>query len=169
MNWFMHLQHWVGSEEAPLLWWQMSIRGVIVFFFGLALIRLLGRRAFGELTPVDIVIAILIGSNLSRTITGNAPLLPTLAATALVMLLYWLLIHAAVRSRWISRWFKGRPVHLSRDGQLDPRMMRRTGVGHGDIEESARRSGLDDAGKIQQAVLERSGKISVVPKSDRNE
>jgi uncharacterized membrane protein YcaP (DUF421 family) len=58
----------------------MSLRGLSVFLFGLALLRVFGRTAFGKQSPLDIVVAIVVGSNLSRTLTGNAPLLPTFAA-----------------------------------------------------------------------------------------
>jgi hypothetical protein len=34
-------------------------------------VRLLARRAFGEQTPLDIVIAMIVGSNSSRTLTGE--------------------------------------------------------------------------------------------------
>ncbi|MBN9076695.1 MAG: hypothetical protein J0H84_10770 [Rhizobiales bacterium] len=38
----------IGEDERHILWWQMSIRAVLVFVFGLILIRLFGRRVFGR-------------------------------------------------------------------------------------------------------------------------
>lgn len=145
-----------------MLWWQMSLRALIVFLFGLVLIRLLGRRAFGKQTPLDIVLAIVIGSNLSRALTGNAPLVPTLAATAVLALCYWLLDHAAARWHRFGRLVKGDPIWLGREGKLDRQQMRQAGVSPGDIKEAARQSGLADLSGVQEVVLERSGKISTV-------
>ncbi|HZD88875.1 MAG TPA: YetF domain-containing protein, partial [Pseudolabrys sp.] len=57
---------------------------------------------------------------------------------------------------------KGRPIPLMRDGALDHSAMRRTGVSVGDIEEAGRNSGIPSLGKVQEAVYERSGKISAL-------
>lgn len=144
------------------LWWQTCIKAILVFLFGLVLIRLLGRRAFGMQTPLDIVLAIIIGSNLSRALTGNAPFLPTLAATALLVVLFWLLDQAAIRWHWLSWLVKGSPVLLMRDGRFERKNMLRYGISEGDLEEAARRSGLRDLGSVQETVFERNGQISTI-------
>ena len=52
----------------------------------------------------------MVGSNLSRALTGNAHLWGTLAATTLLMALHWLLSHAAARSPWLSHLVEGRSI-----------------------------------------------------------
>lgn len=155
----------IGENQETILWWQMSVRAALIFLFGLILIRLLGRRAFGEQTPLDIVLAIIIGSNLSRALTANAPFLPTLIATAAIVLLFWLFSHVSVRWTWFSRLVKGDPIWLFRNGRPDGKRMKRAGVSEGDIEEAARRSGIGSVRAVEGAVLERSGKISAIPRS----
>ena len=85
----------------------MCVRAVVVFVFGLVVIRLFARKAFGMQTPLDIVLAIVVGSNLSRTLTGEAPFLPTLAATAVLAAMFWLFNHLAIRWGWFGRLVKG--------------------------------------------------------------
>jgi uncharacterized membrane protein YcaP (DUF421 family) len=167
MDWQESLRdlHDLVGSKGDILWWQMSIRAVLIFIFGLVLIRLFGRRAFGKQTPLDIVLAIVVGSNLSRALTANAPFLPTLAATAVIVLLFWILSNLAARWPSFSRLVKGEPIWLIRDGQPDARTMKRAGVSEGDVAESARRSGLSGLGGVDQAVLERSGKISAIRRS----
>ena len=41
----------IGTEGGVIAWWQMSIRGVLVFLFGLVLVRLAGQRVFGNSQP----------------------------------------------------------------------------------------------------------------------
>lgn len=156
------LQHLIGSGAHHILWWQMSIRAALVFLFGLTVIRLFGRHAFGKQTPLDIVLAIVIGSNLSRTITGNASFIPTLAATTVLVLCFWLFSHLAARWPPFSRLVKGDPVPLVRDGRPDRRRMGWVGVSERDIEEAARQSGLSGLDHVREATLERSGKISTI-------
>jgi uncharacterized membrane protein YcaP (DUF421 family) len=152
----------IGSETGVILWWQMMARAALVFLFGLTIIRLFGRTAFGMQTPVDIVLAVVIGSNLSRTLTGNAPFVPTLAGTLALVILFWLFRHFAARSQVFSRLVKGDPTTLIRHGRLDRKKMRGAAISEGDIEEAARYSGLSGLGHVGEAVLERSGKISTI-------
>lgn len=49
-------------------------RAVLIFAYGFAMVRVLGRRVFGKWAALDIIISIIVGSNLSRALTGSAPL-----------------------------------------------------------------------------------------------
>jgi hypothetical protein len=51
---------------------QMAARPTAVFFGALVLIRISGRRSFGQRSPFDYVVAILLGATLSRVIVGEA-------------------------------------------------------------------------------------------------
>ena len=161
MKWFSHL---IG-EKGDLLWWQMSIRAVLILIFGLLLIRLFGRRAFGRQNPLDIVVSIVVGSNLSRTLTGNSPFLPTLAGTAALVILFWLLELGTARWHSLGYLLKGEPVRLAHDHQIDRDAMKRWGVTDRDLEEAARSSGMSGLETVKHAVLERSGKISTIGES----
>ncbi len=165
MSWSDLLHELIGRDEPKILWWQMSVRAAVIFLFGLLVVRLFGRRAFGKHSPLDVVLAIIIGSNLSRALTANAPFLPTLAASAVIVLLYWLFEHVSARSRVFSRVVKGDPIWLLRDGRLDARTMRSAGLSEGDLEEAARASGIRNLSEVGEAVFERSGDISTVRRS----
>src|SRR5205085_2364850 len=82
---------------------QECARAVVVFFYGLVLVRLAGRRAFAQWTAPDIVVAIVTGSSLSRALTGNADLFGTLAATTVLTALHGVLAQAAARWPAVSR------------------------------------------------------------------
>ncbi len=153
----------VGDGKSDITWWQMSVRALVVFLFGLLLIRLAGRRAFGRQTPLDIIVSVIIGYSLSRALTGNSPLLPTLAATAALIGLHWAGSHLALWSGTLSWLLKGSPVWLIRDGQWDMAAARNSGITEGDIAEAMRSSGVTEKERVRTAVLERNGKISIAP------
>ena len=153
----------IGPDRGEITWWQMTDRGVLTFAYGLALIRVAGLRAFGLQSSLDIVLSILIGSNLSRALTQGSPYFPTLAATAGIVLVYWVAIQLAQRSDLVGLVLKGRSTVLARSGQPDARAMRRKGVSHLDLEEAIRRAHLPDLDAVACATLERGGQISVVP------
>lgn len=79
-----------GPQGHPL-WWQECARAALIFAYGLALVRIAGRRVFGKWSALDIIVSVIVGSNLSRALTGSAPLFGTLAATTLLMALHWVL------------------------------------------------------------------------------
>ena len=87
MEWSDSIPNLIGAEPASITWWQMTIRAAVGFLFGLLLVRIFGQRAFGRQTVLDVILAIVVGSNLSRTMTASAPLWPTLAATTVAALL----------------------------------------------------------------------------------
>jgi uncharacterized membrane protein YcaP (DUF421 family) len=141
---------------------QECARAVLVFAYGLILVRVAGRRVFGRWSAIDIVVSIIVGSNLSRALTGNAPLLGTLAATTLLMFLHWLLAQGAARSARLSRLFEGRARELGRDGRILHRRDLRVAISDADLQEALHQAGIERVEDSRLLLLEPSGKISVL-------
>lgn len=150
------------GHGSGLAGWQECLRALVVFVYGLAAVRIAGRRVFGRWTALDIVVAIVFGSSLSRAITGNADLAGTLAAMTLLLALHWLLARAASRWNWASRLLEGVPVVLGQDGKVAPEALRRDGISRNDLGEALRQNGLEEVSGSRLVVLEPSGKITVL-------
>jgi uncharacterized membrane protein YcaP (DUF421 family) len=160
MDWFHTL---VGQSSSTIEWWQMTIRAVLLFGTAVMLIRLGGNRIFGKSTVLDIVLGVVLGSNISRALTGNSPFFPTIIATAVLVAIHALLAKLAVRSETVSTAVKGTSRQLVKDGQFLSDEIRKAGIATGDFVETMRESGQKpDLDKIEQAYLERSGEISIV-------
>ena len=153
-----------GKEGEFIAWWQMCLRASLLFLYGVFLLRLAGTRIFGKSVPIDIVMSVIIGSNLSRTLTGNAPLIEVMVATAWLLALHWALVTFAREHRWFSNLVKGKPHVLVRDGRVDWGAMRHESIGQRDLETAMRDEGVGGVDEIGTAVLERDGSISIVPK-----
>lgn len=159
----MNLLHaFIGPEDGNATWWQLSLRALILFVAGVALLRIAGRRTFSQATPLDIIVALIIGSNLSRIMTGKAPFLPGLAATLTLVCLHRVLAMATLRWGLLARWLKSKPVVLVRDGQADERAMTRHGLSREDLLESLRLEQFDRVEDVKLATMEGGGRISVV-------
>lgn len=162
---------WRGLEAADpqhITWWQMCVRAAIVFAAGLLLIRLAGPRTFSRASPIDIVVAVILGSNLSRSISGSVQLVPTLVASAVMVAIHALLIRLGVYSHLAGRLMKGRIAILVKDGVRDERVLRREGISQGDFEEVLRGAGVTDLSEVRLAVRERSGSVSVLKHKPAN-
>ena len=155
----------VGREGEHIAWWQMCARATVMFLYGILLLRLAGTRIFGKSVPLDIVMSVIIGSNLSRTLTGNAPIVEVMIATAWLLALHWALAQLAHRSRGFSNLVKGKPHELVRDGAIDWGAMRHEGIGMRDLETALRDEGVGGPEEVACATLERDGSITVIPRS----
>jgi uncharacterized membrane protein YcaP (DUF421 family) len=152
-----------GPDKGTLLWWQMSARALLVFFYMVLLARAGFRRSFGKFTTFDIVLAVILGSTLSRCLTGNAPLLPTLAASAVLVAVHSFVAMLTVHSHAAGKLLKGEPVRLVDHGRPIERAMRRTGISERDLLEALRSGAhLEDPSRVKAAYLERNGGISVI-------
>lgn len=150
------------GHTGAVTWAQECARAVVVFLFGLAAVRLAGRRIFARWSAPDIVVSIIAGSSLSRALTGNAPLWATLAATALLIALHWLTAQGAARSALVSRIVEGRSIELGRGGSTDEGLLRHHSLSETDLQEALRQAGVETPAKTRLVVLEPSGKISIL-------
>jgi uncharacterized membrane protein YcaP (DUF421 family) len=151
------------GTTGDVTWWQECTRAVLIFAYGLLLVRLAGRRVFGKWTALDIIVSIIVGSNLSRAITGTVPLFGTMVATGLLMLIHWIMARWVARSERLSEIIEGRAVELARaGGPLRHDEMLRHSVSGADLHEALRQAGLERASDARLVSLEPSGKITVV-------
>jgi uncharacterized membrane protein YcaP (DUF421 family) len=153
----------IGPDESAAPW-QICVRAVLVFIFGIICLRIAGRRTFSQATPLDIFVAVVVGSNLSRIMTGKASFFGGLAATLVIVVLHRALAYATLRWNLIAKVVKGAPVPLVRNGELDRRAMSRHGIALADLEEGLRLEQTRSCEDVELATLEASGKISVVRK-----
>ncbi len=160
MDWFHTV---VGQSSQTITWWQMSIRALLLFLIAVVVIRLAGDRIFGKNTVLDIVLGVVLGSNFSRAMTGNAEFIPVVVSTVVLVAVHTALAHLAWHSKAVSRAVKGEERQLVEDGTILWKAMRRQGIAEGDLAEAMRQQGVEpDLDQIQDAFLERSGKISII-------
>ena len=142
MDWLDVLHDFVGREGGHISWWQMSLRASLIFLFGLALVRFAGKRVFGKWGAIDIILSVVIGSNLSRAMTGSAPFLQTLIATVVLVALHEALTAAATRLPVLGPLLKGRSFRIINDGDIDEAALRRHRIGSNDLQEALRSAGV---------------------------
>ena len=146
--------------------WQMSVRAIVVFFVALLLIRFTGMRAFGIKSAFDTCIIIMLGAILSRAVVGASPFVPTMAASAVLVIVHKILANISVSNQTISHLIKGTPLLLYKDGNIDTKNLRKCSLSYGDVMEEVRivlnQNTLDN---VEEIYMERTGKISVIEKT----
>jgi uncharacterized membrane protein YcaP (DUF421 family) len=157
------LRFLIGPDEGDATTPQLCARAFIVLVFGIFCIRVSGRRTFSLTSPLDIIVGTIVGSNLSRAMTGKAPFFAGLAATLALVVLHRFLAWASLRWRWIGLCMKFGPVVLVDNGVQKHSVLRREGLSEGDVEEALRMEGIERLQDTKRVVLEGGGKISVIP------
>jgi uncharacterized membrane protein YcaP (DUF421 family) len=147
----------------PTIALPVELRAALVYVAGLFLVRLADQRFMGKNTVFDVILAIVVGSTLSRAVNGGASLPGTLAAAAVLFAVHWLFALIAFRSPRFGRLVKGDTFVLVEDGEIRWNAMRRAHISEADLAAALRLNGnLGDRREVASARFERSGDISVL-------
>ncbi len=154
---------------APLLtfhlalpFWELILRGVVVYLALLIVLRLFGKREVGQFTLYDLVFILLVANALQPAITGP----DTSLAGGMILIVSLVLTNYAVGRLAdvprLHRFFVAPPALIYSDGRYMWRTMRREGVQQQEVEMAAREHGISDMKEVKSAVLEEDGSISIV-------
>jgi uncharacterized membrane protein YcaP (DUF421 family) len=144
---------------------QVSLRAIVIYLGGLAILRIGENRFLGKFTAFDIILGFVLGGILSRAINGSGPLFPTLIATTLLVSLHYLLAKTAFHSHRFGQAVKGKAELLVKDGEVVWEGMRRKSLSERDLEEALRlKASLENCDQVKEARFERNGDIKM--KSD---
>lgn len=160
MNWLQKLFLSQGSDLDPIL---VIPRTAIVFLVAVVYVRWAKKRFIAQASAIDLVMAVIFGSLLSRAINGGATLLSSLSAGLTVIVLHRVVTHFGARWPWLYDQIKGHREVVVEGGEFRKDMMLRHDVTEEDVRQEMRTRALTDRLEdVELAVLERSGKISIV-------
>lgn len=149
---------------------QMGCRAFVMFFIALALIRISGMRAFGIKSAFDTCVIIMLGAVLSRAITGASAFLPTTVAGVVLIAVHKILAVVSVNNQTLSHLIKGYPISLYKEGVLNSRNLRKSSLSYGDIMEEIRRElKVNNLDEVEEIIMERNGKISIIKKRSESD
>ncbi|WP_410216908.1 DUF421 domain-containing protein [Paracoccus sp. (in: a-proteobacteria)] len=118
-------------------------------------------------TAFDVILGIMLGSVVSRAISGQPPFVPTLCAAVDLVALPWLLSRIAFRWSPFGTLIKGRTWILVQDGKVDWEPMSRSNLSRADLLGAFRlKASITDWTSVKEARLERNGEISVIQRKD---
>ncbi|EFQ62925.1 hypothetical protein PFWH6_3370 [Pseudomonas fluorescens WH6] len=131
----------------------------------LVLFKIAGRRSLAELTTFDLVLLMVIGEATQQALLGEDFSL-TNAILVIVTLIAIDIGFSLVkqRSRWFARLLDGGPTIVVEHGRVLVERLKQARLDESDILEAARSAqGIVEIEQIKFAILERNGKISVIP------
>ena len=139
------------------------LRASCMFLIVYLLLRLLGKRELGQMTPFELITLVVIGDLIQQGVTQSDYSL-TGATLAIVTFAFW-----GVLLSWVSylfppaqRWLEGQPRVLVRHGELLGHALRRDRITQPEIESEMRLAGIASLRHVAWAILEPNGKISFI-------
>src|SRR5205809_5086970 len=112
--------------ELSLPWWHFVLRGAVTYIGLLVLMRLSGKRTFGEMSPFDVVVLMLVGGALRTALVGDDhSVLAGFIAVVTILALDKLLAYLAARSPATDPLPEATPVLLPRARNPVPGALRR--------------------------------------------
>ena len=139
-------------------------RTVILYFLIMTGLRLMGKRQIGELEPGELVLTMMISDLATVPMQDfGIPLLAGVIPILTLLALSLLLSQLSLSSLRFRRLACGAPSVLIREGVLQQEAMRKNRYTLDELLEELRGQGLTGVEEVKYAVLENSGRLSVLP------
>lgn len=157
----------------PAWAWDRMVRPTLSVFTAaaiylalLVLFRVVGKRTLAQITTFDVVLLLIISEATQQAMVGeDTTITNAIVAIATLASIDVLLTRLKHRHPTLEAWLDGEPVVLVSDGKPIEANLDRERVDVDDILESARDHGVAALDQVKLAVLERTGKISIIPAS----
>jgi uncharacterized membrane protein YcaP (DUF421 family) len=135
----------------------------VIYLFLITLLRLFGRRELAQLSVLDLIVVLLLGSAVETAmIHGDLSLPAGLISVGTLIVLNKLLSLVFLASPGLRHLVNGGPVLLVHDGKVIDSHLRRAGMTHDDLDAALRGRGYESPEGVREAVLETDGSVSVV-------
>lgn len=144
----------------------IMLRATAMFALIYLLLRLLGKRELGQMTPFELVVIVAMGDLIQQGVTQNDFSL-TGATLAVGTFAFWALLLSWLTylSPRAERILDGAPRILIRDGELLTEGLRRDRITRSEVESEMRLAGIGSMAEVAWAILETQGKISFIKRT----
>jgi uncharacterized membrane protein YcaP (DUF421 family) len=154
-----------GGESMELT--SILLRTTFMYFFIFFIMRLMGKREIGKLSVFDLVISIMIAEIAVLVIESTEKsFIVAIAPIILLVIIQMVLAYITLKNRKLRLLFDGEPSVIIRDGMLNRKEMRKQRYNLDDLMTQLRENQIMNIDEVRIAVLESTGKLSVISKNN---
>jgi len=143
------------------------LRAFVIYLLLMIIFRVSGKRSLAEITTFDLVLLLIISEATQQAMLGDDFSITN--AVLVIITLFFVdntMSYLTNRFHKLGPWVEDVPLVLVQAGKMLNDRMRKSRISESDILEAAReKQGLENMGQVKYAVLERTGSISIIPKS----
>ena len=143
------------------------IRAAAAYLILLFAVRLIGRRTASMMAPFDLVVLFLFGGALmGGVLADDHSMVAAVSAVFAIGLMHIGVSTLKAYSPYFGRMVDGTPVVIYEDGHWHGDRMRGLRMLESDVMAAVRQKGLMRLDQVRYAVVERDGKVSIVPEAE---
>jgi uncharacterized membrane protein YcaP (DUF421 family) len=143
------------------------LRGCVIFVFLYVLMRVIGRRELSSLEPFDLILLVVLGDAVQQGLTqDDYSLTGAILAIGTIAMLQLAVSFTNFKFPKLRSIIDGEPIVVVQDGKPIDKNLRRERVTLDDLAAAMRKQGIGSLDDVQWAVMETSGIISFLKKSD---
>ena len=143
------------------------IRSIIFYILLTMMMKLMGKRQIGEMQVTELVTTVLLSELAVLPITdGDIPFLHGLLPLLMISSFEVLISFFSQRSKKFRIFLNGNPITLYEKGKFIDKNLIKARVSTEDVEAQVRINGFKNLEEVSYILLERTGKMSILPKDD---
>ncbi len=146
----------------------LPIRAAILYLLVVLIVRIMGKHQIGQLQPYELVITILISELAAVPMQDtDIPLINGIIPILTLLVIQVTLSFISLKSAAARLVICGGPSILIENGKIVERELTRLRYNLTDLLEQLRLKDVPNIADVEYAILETSGKLSIIPKSQK--
>jgi uncharacterized membrane protein YcaP (DUF421 family) len=146
----------------------LPVRAAILYILVVLIVRIMGKHQIGQLQPYELVITILISELAAVPMQDpDIPLINGIIPILTLLLIQISLSLLSLKSTIARRIICGGPSVLIENGKIQQSELTKLRYSINDLLEQLRLKDIPNIADVEYAILETSGKLSVIPKSQK--
>lgn len=156
------LKRMLIGEEPPLFFLEIAVRTIIIYVYTLVLLRWLGSRTVGQLSTVEFLLVIALGSAVGDAMFyPDVPLIQSMLVVTVVVVANKLLDVSISKSGRAERLLDGMPREAVRDGVVARKFLDENWMSLYELFQELREDGVEQLGEVRRAYIEKDGQVTV--------
>ncbi|WP_339189437.1 DUF421 domain-containing protein [Bacillus sp. FSL M8-0025] len=148
----------------------IAFRTVVLYFVILVIFRFMGKREIGELSILDLVVFIMMAEIAVLAIENvDDHLFHTILPMLVLMIIQVTLAYFSLKNRKVRQLLDGKPTIIIKYGKIDEEAMKSQRYNFDDLMVQLRENSVDRVADVSFAILEPSGKLTIVKKENSGE
>jgi uncharacterized membrane protein YcaP (DUF421 family) len=146
------------------------IRVVVIYLFLMLALRIMGKREFGQLSPLELVSLLMIPELVSSALQSeDFSVVDALVAVSTLLSLVMLTSILMHQSKRAEKVISAEPTVLVHHSQYAVDNMNRERVTAEEIFGEMHKTGLEDIHQVKWAILESDGSITIIPRDPEDQ
>lgn len=146
----------------------MDVLGIVVrvaatYVFLLVILRMAGKRTIVEGTPLDFIVALILGDFPDDIVWGEVPVAQGLVAIGTIMTVHLVIVYASYRSERFDELVASAATPVMRDGRRLPEGLAQVRMNKSDLDVQLRLQGRTRDADVAEAFIEPTGELSLLP------